>query len=352
MIIAVDLSLVINEKNKRDEHTLWASIFFLAKKKSAHKFIIITRGLLPEVFPDLANVEIIQHDLLSKKRLLGNYWSAMKVKKVLKKIKADVLISFGKIYPLPVPQVLIANGTKIPDKRAINKSVLVIVNSIGQKNELVKRHDVAAEKIEIVPPVFQDSYKKNQEAEKDSAKARFTEGKEFFICTTGKLDEKSFLKLLKSFSHFKKRLQSGMKLILLTRPGKKLSDDLSSYKYRNDLVFAEDLGGADEALLIGSSYAVIIDATDSHPYINILKALKCGVPVISVENFATPELTDSGILYADPISEKGVGEKMIQLYTDENMRSKVIESGTTTADGFTRQKAMDCLWNCINKVVK
>ena len=352
MIIAVDASPLINKENKRDKYPLLDTILFLAAKKPAHRFIIIRDGQLPEIYPALANVEIITHDALAKKGILGHYWSGVKLKTIIRKIKADVLIGFKKTNSMPVPQLLISDESKKWNKRAINKADLIIVNSAVQKKQLIEKFDVAAEKIEVVPPVVAQSYKKIQGAEKDSVKAGYTEGREFFICTTDKLDEKSFLKQLKSFSHFKKRLQSSMKLVLLAKPGAKLIHQLSSYKYRNDLVFPEQLSEAEEAALIASSYAVIIEATESRPFINTLKAMKCNVPVISTKNSATNELAGDAVLFAEATSEKGVGEKMIQLYTDENLRSRLINKGAGIADGFTQQKAMDCLWNCINRAVK
>lgn len=57
-------------------------------------------------------------------------------------------------------------------------------------------------------------------------------------------------------------------------------------------------------------------------------------------------------LYAETETTKEVGEKMIQVYTDENCRFKLIEKGKRVAATYTNEKAAEILWQSILKVLE
>ena len=83
-----------------------------------------------------------------------------------------------------------------------------------------------------------------------------------------------------------------------------------------------------------------------------LNAMRSGVPVIAVKNSVINELTDDAVLYAETATTKDIGEKMIQVYTDENYRFKLIEKGKKVAAAHTDEKAAEALWESILKALE
>jgi len=351
MIIAFSAYQKKEKGNKRNNHML-DSLFFLASVRTEDQFFLISETIIKETQHLPPNVTIIKHSFLHNKGILGDYWSGLEIRKIISKIKADVLINIGGIYNISKPQILIAGPSKKPTKKEIEKAALIVVNSVGQKKEIVNKYQSAENKIEIIQPVIPEFFKCYNEEQKNSIKQSFTNNKDYFICTTCNLDEKSFYILLKSFSHFKKRLQSSMKLVLLAEPGSKLKNQLVTYKYRSDLIFPANIKETEEAALISASYGVIDMAASWQSFSDRLKAIKCGAPVISIENSDVSEFSKDTILFANITNEKAIGENMIQLYTDEKLRSRLIAQGLIVANNFTLQKAAEGLWNCIIRAVK
>jgi glycosyltransferase involved in cell wall biosynthesis len=326
----------------------------LAKQMQDHRFLIISDSHSENLFSFNSNIVIINLGTPLKRGLLRKYWWEIKLPRILKKIKADVLISFDGLCSKSssLPQVLVLSGEEQTTHRTLKKAKIIAVISQWHKRELVKKYKMAEEKTEVVSAAVSEIYKPISEDEKEKVKAKYCDGKEYFLCPGQQLNGETFITLLKSFSYFKKRQQSSMKLLLLAKPDGKSIKSLSTYKYRNDLILHEKASVIEEASLMGSSYAVLILPNNSQPVLNTLKAMQCGVPVITSENPVVNEIAGEAALYAENVTATGIGEKIIRIYTDENLRNQLIKKGEIAAGNFSIQKTADLLANFISKAVK
>ena len=326
----------------------------LASQQKPLKFLIITDKLANVNLPITSNFEFVNPGSPGKTGLQIKYWWEIKLPRILKKSKADVLISFnGRCSKsLNLPQVLSGFDLLQTSSENIKKAMAILVNSEWEKEEIKKIFNIRNEKVEVLTHAVKEIYKPLEESEREKTKTNYCDGKEYFLCP-GKLpDQESFISLLKSFSHFKKRQQSSMKLMFFPLPGKKSIESLSSYKFRNDVLVIENPDDIEETLLIGSAYAVIIPQNDSRSVSIVLKSLQCAVPVLASENSLVKEYAGDAALYFEIESEKGISEKMIRIYTDEGLRTELIRKGKDRAMNFTIKKSADLLWNCIQKAVK
>ena len=143
-----------------------------------------------------------------------------------------------------------------------------------------------------------------------------------------------------------------MKLLLMAKLGKQSFNSLSTYKYRGDIITVDDATCVVEGNLMASSYAAIILPDDCQPVFNSLKALQSGVPLIAPGNSAVKDITGEVALYTGNKTEKDIGEKMIRIYADEDLRNQLMSKGKIIAGDFTMQKTVDGLLRCIGKAVK
>lgn len=352
MNIAIDVRFRGIKKNNYNPGFFLACIQLLADQKKEHRFLIIHDNTKPVPGNFSSNIEFAISGHFGKKGLLRKLLPDLKLAGILKKTKADALISFDEIRSVPQPQILVLSEEKKLNKKTTRDAALIIVNTSWQKTVLEKKYKPAAGKIEIIPVCVNDIFRPITEEEKEKIKEKYSGGKEFFLLSAKKTGEESFLKLLKSFSHFKKRQQSSINLVLLSASGKKLIQLLSNYKYRKDVILVEEPGDAETAALTAASYAVILTQDDQQPVTNTLQALKCGVPLIAPENSAVKEIAGSAVLYLKDDEELTIGEKMIRLYTDEALRNQLMNQGKLIAAKFTKQKMADSLWHYICKTVK
>ena len=108
----------------------------------------------------------------------------------------------------------------------------------------------------------------------------------------------------------------------------------------------------EQALITASAYAVVLPFSTDDNIIAILNAMRSGVPVIAVKSAVVNEVAEDAVLYAETGAPKDVGVKMMQVYTDESFRFKLIENGKQVTATYTREKSAEVLWQSILKVLE
>ena len=228
---------------------------------------------------------------------------------------------------------------------------MVVPNEL-MKKKLIEKFEIGEEKIAVIYPSANKMFEPINEQEKEAIKNKYSEGKEFFLFNSIFPEQEDFIDLLKSFSHFKKRQQSSFKLLVIASSNSFFEKSLESYKYRNDVKFIDIKDKPEEALIIASAYAVVLPFNTNEDMIAALNATRSGVPVIAVKNSIINEVFGDAALYSETEATKDIGEKMMQVYTDENYRSRLIEKGKQVAGTYTSEKAAELLWQSIIKALE
>ncbi|OUC09309.1 hypothetical protein RY27_03615, partial [Litorilinea aerophila] len=71
----------------------------------------------------------------------------------------------------------------------------------------------------------------------------------------------------------------------------------------------------------------------------VLEAQSCGVPVMSANRSALPEIAGDAALYVDPMDVDAMAEAMLQLSQDEALRQRLIQAGYANVRRFSWEKA-------------
>jgi len=106
-----------------------------------------------------------------------------------------------------------------------------------------------------------------------------------------------------------------------------------------------------QAAITATAYAAVFPFNTSKDVIAALNAMQSGVPVITTKNSPVNEVAGDAAVYAEN-EIKDIGDKMIQLYTNEDFRSGLIEKGKDRVKLFTHEKAAELLWQSIIKAYK
>jgi glycosyltransferase involved in cell wall biosynthesis len=236
-------------------------------------------------------------------------------------------------------------------KTHIKKSQLLLVTNNLMKRELIENYGMPDKKITIIYPSANKIFEPIDDEKKATIKNKYSEGNEFFLFNSIFSRQQAFIDLLRSFSHFKKRQQSNFKLLLIAPINSFFEKSLAGYKYRSDVKFIAINDRREEALITASAYAVVLPFNINENLIAALNTMRSGVPVIAVKNSVVNEVAEDAALYAESETTKDIGEKMMQVYTDENYRFKLIEKGKQVATTYTDKKAAKILWESILKVL-
>jgi glycosyltransferase involved in cell wall biosynthesis len=304
--------------------------------------------------------------------LLWKYWYDFKIPAALKKCGANIFVSPDGFCSMNtnIPQCLVVHDLsflhigeavsaatsryyKKNTPRFLRKATSIATVSAFSKNDILKHYPfLNPETIDVVYSAAKPIFQPIGENEKEKVKEKFTAGKEFFIYAGSIHPRKNLVNLLKAFSIFKKRQQTGMKLVLAGRLAwkyEKFLKDLSSYKYREDVIVTGYLAETDLAKLIASAYAMVYPSLHEGFGVPVLEAMQSSVPVITSKDSSMEEIAGDAALYADPYLPDSIAAQLMHIYKDESLRTQLAEKGRIRSSDFNWDRTADLLWQSILK---
>lgn len=306
----------------------------------------------------------------SKKHFLSVYQRInWKLPALLKDQKADILLSMNGVIPLRKnilsclviqdmsfmgEKARLADAYSMYKKRYFHKSLLksgcIATVSHFCKQELISRFHIPAEKMEVVHRGINDLFKPLGWKEREQVKEEYTNGREFFIYSGAIHPDNHIIDLLKAFSIVKKKLFSNMALVLtgpLAKPYKKFPELLNTYHYRKDVKWLTKLPLSEKARLTGAAYAAVYPASSECFGTSLLEALACQTPVVAARIPAFEETAGKAAWYFDPLQTEDMGERMCEIYKDEELRAKIIAEAGNQSAKFSWNHTTDQLWNSL-----
>jgi len=365
MVIAVDASFMAKEGLNDYEEFRKELLIQMISKFPQHQFYLISDRPFSILFTQ-SNVHSVVLKPGATNPLLWKFWLDIKLPALLKKLKADVFIGLnGQLSTRSkIPQYLVVDEESFNRPEALSKSHAffykryipkflrkanaLLVLSEATKTKLLREFHLSDETINVLYPAVNDVHIRVEWQEKEAIKEQYTEDKEYFLHQSFNTSAEQLVKLLKAFSFFKKRQQSGMKLVLAgTFSDEKKADELlSTFKYRNDIVRVNK----EEERLIAAAYAVI-QINEGFETL-FLKAMKSAVPVLLSQKSLMKEYAGDAALYFDGSSIAEIAEMMMFIYKDEAIRGQLIQKGKELSAAYSWDNTIEVFWQKISKAME
>jgi glycosyltransferase involved in cell wall biosynthesis len=374
MKIAVNTRFLLPDYLEGYGYFLHETFSRITKKYPEHEFIFIFDRPVDKKFVFAANVQPVVAGPPARHPLLWKLWYDVKIPSLLRKYKADVFISCDGFCSLTTntPQCLVVHDLAFlhfPSfiKRShlffykrympafLKKAKSIATVSEFSKQDIMAHYKTGADKITVVYSAAKEIFRPLNNEEKQAVKNKYTEGKEYFVYAGAIHPRKNLMNLLKAFSVFKKRQQSGFKLVLAGRLAWKYDsfiENLKAYKYRSDVLLTGYLDEKELANLIGAAYVMVYPSLWEGFGVPVLEAMRCGVPVITSAGSSMQEIAKEAALYADTNNYQDIADKMMLLYKDEKLRKEMISKGMNTTEQYTWNNTADLLWQSIVKAIE
>ena len=373
MRIVVNTRFLLKDYLEGYGYFLYETFRRITEKYAEHEFIFLFDRPFDPRFVFQKNVTPVVAGPAARHPLLWKFWYDVKVPSLLKKYKADVFVSCDGFCSLntSLPQCLVVHDLaflhypeavkkshlffyKKYTPKFLNKARSVATVSDFSKNDIILHYGMINKQVDVVYSAAKEIFHPLTDAAKQEIKKKYTDGKEYFVYTGSIHPRKNLVNLLKAFSVFKKRQQSGMKLVLAGRLAWKYEifiDNLKSYKYRDDVVVTGYLPEAELVGITGAAYAMVYTSLFEGFGVPVLEAMKCQVPVITSAGSAMQEMSKDAALYADANSYTDIADKMMLLYKDENLRNELIGKSKTITGEYSWERTAALLWKAIQKAV-
>ncbi len=333
-----------------DKNFIVETFMALAKEHATETFHLLTTAQFPDL--QTPNIHSLSIGDIPSNTIMKRVWQ-LRLSRLIKRLKADLFISWGGSVSAPpsTPFCIILDGTAKSMQSDLRNATSIIVLNQATKKQLIEKPGLQKERISVVYP-FPDNYNEPPDFEtRQDTKTKYTDGNEFFLYNSSSLEKENFINLLKSFSHFKKRQKSNFNLLINAVANTFFQKSLEGYKYRNEVKFIS-LKKEELALVTAGAYAVVLPFNTSNDIPAALNAMQSGIPVIATKDSAINEIAADAVLNAETNTFREIGDKLIQIYTDENYRSALIEKGRDVAKTFTLQKTAKSLWQAVMKAVR
>jgi glycosyltransferase involved in cell wall biosynthesis len=342
----------------------------LAAAHPQHQFILIGFDTAAD---GPKNCVMLQPGKTVKSPLRFLYWLNYQLPSLLKKNNAEVLFSYNSgSQRLQLPQFLYTDDLsflKHPEfynnrwlgfykkntPKFLQKARHVITASLFLKNEITEHYKIPGTEISIVYAAADAAFKPAVHWNmKEAAKEKIAGGKEFFLYTGNIHTNNNLINLLKAFSFFKQRQKSNMLLVLASEGAAEAAfvKSLSSYKYRAEVVLAENIGTSELSSITAAAYALINPAVYNAAATDILQALQCATPVIVAGTCAMPEICGEAAAYCNTGDFNDIAAKMMLLFTNEDRRSRLIATGRDRVAQFDIGQSARQLWQLVQPAEK
>jgi glycosyltransferase involved in cell wall biosynthesis len=373
MIIAVNTRLLLKDSLEGCGYFVHEVFRIMADRYPQHQFYFLFDRPYDPSFVFGKNITPIVISPPARHPILWKYWFDIKVPAVLKRIKADVFVSADGFCSLAtrVPQCLVVHDLgflHFPDgykrshrlfykhytPRFLRKAAAIATVSQFSKNDIIKTYHTPERRIRVVYSAVKDRFGPIGWEEKEEIKAKYTEGREFFIYVGAIHPRKNLVNLLKAFSLFKKRQQTNMKLVLAGRlawKNEEFKKLFSTYKYRQDVVLTHYLEEAELARLTAAAYALVYPSFFEGFGVPVLEGMKCHVPVLTSKGTSMEEIGGDAALYFDPSNPQDIAARLMLIYKDETLGRRLIEQGKLVSQKYSWEKTADGLWLSILEAV-
>ena len=289
--------------------------------------------------------------------LLWFIWFEVSVARYLKKLKPDVFLSMDNYctlntttrtvlamhdiafmhYPTEVPRIVLAYYKYFVPKFLNRAESIITVSEFCNRDILSTFKNISPEKIHVTYNGCRSEFIPILESEKKSIRDQYTQGAPYFVYVGSINPRKNIDTLIQAFDIFKSQTESDVKLILIGKIAWQKEKVMAAYqsaKFKNDIIF---LGYIDAQLLpalLGAALALTYVSLFEGFGVPIIESMACEVPVITSNCTAMSEISKDAALLIDPKNQQEITLAMQNIYSDANLRAKLIERGKIRKNDF------------------
>ena len=304
--------------------------------------------------------------------LLWWVWFELMLPRALRRHRADVLFSPDSFCSLrsAVPTVLTVHDLgylHYPEQvrrsalwyyrryfpRYVARAERVVAISQFVKDDLTARFGTDPAKITVAHNAPAGNFAPVDAAAQTATRRRFTAGQPYFLYLGAIQPRKNVATLIRAFDRFKTVTQRPERLVLAGRFAWRTGEveaALAASPHRAHIVLPGFVSAADRALLLGSARAFVLPSYLEGFGLPVLEAMAAGVPVITSDTTALPEVAGGAALLADPHRPAAWSAALRRLAYDDALHADLVMRGRRNAARFTWLAAAGAVYAELHRV--
>ena len=285
------------------KNLFWQS--YLLSKKSSYK-IFFTPGFNPQLKSPIPFVFTI-HDLIHLHFPGKGAWQ--------KKIFYDLFI-----------------------KKGLKTAYKIITVSDYSKQEILNWANIPAEKIVVV---------NNGVSKVFTAEGlRYQPGFPYLLHVGNTKEHKNIARLIKAFACAK--IDQNIRLIFISKITEDLAKLIQENKLTSRIIFSSTLSEQELAALYRGAMGLTFPSLYEGFGLPVVEAMACGIPVLTSNTSALPEVASDAALLIDPFDVEAISHGIEQLVNDSQLRKNLIAKGFNRVQFFSWIKTMQKIQSVLN----
>lgn len=305
--------------------------------------------------------------------LLMNLFFEVSVPLALKKLKPDVFFSpdgwvslSSRIPALSVVHDLnfLHNPDFIPPRWRnhflkrfplfVQKADHIFTVSEFSKKDLMASLGVPAEKITVIYNAADEGFRPAQsESEKKNIQAEFSGSAPYFLHVGMIHERKNITGLIKAFSRFRGK-RNKLRYRLILAGGKQwwtreMQHTLDSSPFREDILFIGKVNDENLRRLYRAAEALVYPSFCEGFGIPVVEAFKSGIPVITSDRCALPEIAGRAALLINPEESASIADAMERVVKNEDLRNELVILGAERSAQFSWDKSAKTIAEILRK---
>lgn len=318
-------------------------------RNTQHHFIVFTDDTATLEIAPQENLEIILVSIKPSNFFLLQYWYNHQMCSLLKKRGVHLFLTQSSLcsHKSAIPQIMLLQkiiwrrGTE--HQPAILKRRLspITLSSFRKASAICPANNALAAQLRQHVPAFNEKMHTighgrffkpatGTSISKENIRLAFSDGHPYLLAQCLPTTGAYMLPLLKAFSIFKKRMKTGMRLVIINRMKIFPVENFSGYKFKDEVRIENMPDEAAERELIAAAYAAF-DFSAEVPVMGF--AMACIESLVPVAINTSQEATD---IFADAVIQfepttVAIAELMMNLYRDETYYKRYAENARNFA---------------------
>jgi glycosyltransferase involved in cell wall biosynthesis len=331
------------------------------------QFILLYDRTPKHPLPALPHVQEVILPPATRHPLLYWFWFEIQVPRALKKHKVDLFYSPDGYNSLRIniPTVLtihdlnfMHNPQDVPRilqlylsyffPRFAHKAKKIITVSTYSKEDILACYGIESSKVSVVYNAASETYKPLAEGDQKAIRAKYTQGKPYFIFIGSLHPRKNVQRLINAYNTL---ISPTVELVIVGSPMWKGKGLKTAGPHEKKIHFTGYLPQKEAAQLMASAEALTYIPYFEGFGIPLVEALQCEVPILAANATCLPEIAGDAALYCDPYREEDIATGLERMMVDAGLRRQLIKAGKTQKTLYHWDKAANTIWSIFETTV-
>ncbi len=373
MKFAVNTRLLLKNKLEGIGWFIYESFSRMVKAHPEHTFYFLFDRPFDPSFIFSENVIPVVVSPPARHPVLHYWWFEHALPRALKKINPDIFISPDAYNSLASPfrNLMVIHDLNfvhypemmpwLPRKyytyytpRYARKADRLLTVSHFTKQDIVKQYGIHPDNIDVANnganPVYAPISKKLQQ----QTRQKISQGRPYFIFVGALNPRKNITGLFKAFDLFVTETASENCLVVVGEKmfwNREIEKAYTSMAHKNRVIFTGRMEPEELKNVMGAALALVFVPFFEGFGIPIVEAFRAGIPVITSNVSAIPEVAGDAALLTDPFNIKEIAEAMKKVTFVTDLRKKLVEKGFQRSQMFSWDKTAEEFWKSIEKTL-